>query len=154
MTIFDNRCLRSSRSLARQKIAITSDATVMSKPSSRGKPLATPPSEETIERNDRSFMSIARRQEMVGRPDGMQIAGEMQIDVLHRHDLSVAAARGPALDAEAGPKRGLAQAQHRLFAEMVERVGEADRGRGLTLARRRRGDRGNQDQLAVGTVLE
>src|SRR6266849_5338173 len=43
MTIFDNRCLRSSRSLARQKIAITSDATVMSKPSSRGKPLATPP---------------------------------------------------------------------------------------------------------------
>ena len=35
---------RSSRSVARQKIAITSDATVMSKPSSRGKPLATPPS--------------------------------------------------------------------------------------------------------------
>ena len=52
------RFLRSSRSLARQKIAITSEATVMSKPSSRGKPLATPPSEQTISRSARSFMSM------------------------------------------------------------------------------------------------
>src|SRR5258708_35223698 len=37
---------------------------------------------------------------------------------------------------------------------MVERVREADRGRGLALARRRRGDRRNQDELAVRTVLE
>ena len=44
--------------------AITSEATVMSKPSSRGKPLATPPRLPTIERSERSFMSIARRQEM------------------------------------------------------------------------------------------
>ena len=50
--------------MARQKIAITSEATVMSKPSSRGKPLATPPSEETIERSARSFMSTTRRQVM------------------------------------------------------------------------------------------
>ena len=41
---------------------MTSEATVMSNPSSRGKPLATPPSEETIERNARSFMSRPRRQ--------------------------------------------------------------------------------------------
>jgi hypothetical protein len=34
----------------------------MSNPSSRGKPLAVPPSEETIERSARSFMSITRRQ--------------------------------------------------------------------------------------------
>ena len=34
----------------------------MSKPSSRGKPLETPPSELTIERSARSFMSITRRQ--------------------------------------------------------------------------------------------
>ena len=42
--------------------AITSEATVMSKPSSRGKPLATPPSDETIERSARSFISSTRRQ--------------------------------------------------------------------------------------------
>ena len=39
-------------------MAITSEATVMSKPSSRGKPLAVPPSELTIERSARSFMSM------------------------------------------------------------------------------------------------
>ena len=53
-----------------------------------------------------------------------------------------------------GPERGLAQAQHRLLADVVERVGEADRGRGLALARRRRRDRRHQDQLAVLLVLE
>src|SRR5262249_17480636 len=95
-----------------------------------------------------------RREQIVGRADGMDIAGEMQIDVLHRHDLRIAAAGGAALDPEAGAERGLAKAQHRLLADMVERVGEADRGRGLALARRRRGDRRNQDQLAVGAVLE
>ncbi len=50
--------------LARQKIAITSEATVMSNPSSRGKPLATPPSEFMIWRSARSFMSMTRRQTM------------------------------------------------------------------------------------------
>jgi hypothetical protein len=36
----------------------------MSKPASRGKPLATPPSEATMCRSARSFMSITRRQAM------------------------------------------------------------------------------------------
>ena len=39
-----------------------SEATVMSKPASRGKPLAAPPSEQTMERKARSFMSRTRRQ--------------------------------------------------------------------------------------------
>jgi|GEM_PF-4430347 len=39
-----------------------SEATVMSNPASRGKPLATPPSEVTIWRSARSFMSSTRRQ--------------------------------------------------------------------------------------------
>ena len=43
---------------------MTSEATVMSKPVSRGKPLATPPSEQTISRSARSFMSMTRRQAM------------------------------------------------------------------------------------------
>jgi hypothetical protein len=41
---------------------MTSEATVMSKPVCRGKPLATPPSEVTISRSARSFMSSTRRQ--------------------------------------------------------------------------------------------
>jgi hypothetical protein len=43
---------------------MTSEATVMSKPASRGKPLAAPPREVTISRNARSFISSARRQVM------------------------------------------------------------------------------------------
>ncbi len=63
-TIRPRRASRSFRSRARQKIAITSEATVMSKPSSRGKPFAAPPSAHTIERSARSFMSITRRHAM------------------------------------------------------------------------------------------
>src|ERR687898_925752 len=101
-----SRSFRSSRSLARQKIAITSDATVMSKPSSRGNPLATPPSEETTERSARSFMSSTRRhitrrgEQIVGGCDGVEVAGEVQIDLLQRHDRRIAAPRRTALHTE------------------------------------------------------
>ncbi len=62
--IWPSRRCRSARSEARQKIAMTSEATVMSNPASRGKPLAAPPNEVTISRSARSFMSTARRQVM------------------------------------------------------------------------------------------
>ena len=48
----------------RQKTAMISEATVMSKPSSRGVPLALPPRPSTMERSCRSFMSMQRRQVM------------------------------------------------------------------------------------------
>jgi hypothetical protein len=95
-----------------------------------------------------------RREQIMRRRDRMEIAGEMEVDVLHRDHLRVAAAGGPALDAEAGPERRLAQAQHRLLADVVERVGEADRGRGLAFAGRRRIDRGDEDELAVGLLRQ
>ena len=46
--------------VARQKMAITSLATVISKPSSRGTPLALPPRPHTMLRSWRSFMSTTR----------------------------------------------------------------------------------------------
>src|SRR5208282_6164662 len=49
-----------------------------------------------------------RRQQIVRRADRVQIAGEVQIDLLHWHDLRVAAAGRAALDAEAGTERRLA----------------------------------------------
>ena len=63
-TMAPRRRSRSARSSARQKIAMVSVATVMSKPSSRGYPLFEPPSEFTMERSARSLMSTARRNEM------------------------------------------------------------------------------------------
>ena len=93
-------------------------------------------------------------EQIVRRGDGVEIAGEMQVDVFHRHDLGVAAARRAALHAEGRPERRLAQTQHRLLADMVERVRQADRRRRLAFARRSGRDRRDQNQLAVGTVLQ
>ena len=175
--ILPSRRFRSLRSLARQKIAMTSEATTMSNPSSRGKPLATPPSEiddraqcpvvhvEAAPPGDAALVDAElvapidvvvdhRRQQVVGGADRVEIAGEMEVDVLHRHDLGIAAAGGAALHAEAGPEARLAQADDRLLADMVQRVAEADRRRRLALAGRGRGDRGDQDQLAVWPVFQ
>ena len=52
-------------------------------------------------------------QQVVGRADGVEVAGEVEVDVLHGHYLGIAAAGGAALDAEhrdpgtapAGPAR-------------------------------------------------
>ena len=41
-----------------------------------------------------------RGQQVMGRGDGVEIAGEMEVDVLHRDDLGIAAAGGAALHAE------------------------------------------------------
>ena len=43
-----------------------------------------------------------RREQIVGTGDGVEIAGEMEVDVFHRDDLGVAAAGRAAFDAEAG----------------------------------------------------
>ena len=78
----------------------------------------------------------------------MDIAGEVQVDVLHRRYLSVAAARAAALHAEARPQRRLAQTDSGALANAVERVAEADGGGGFALARRSRVDGRDEDQLA------
>ena len=79
-----------------------------------------------------------RREQVVGGGDRGEVAGEVQVDVGHRHDLAVAAAGRAALHAEHRPHRRLAQARHRPVPEPVQRVGEPDRRRGLALTGRRR----------------
>ena len=95
-----------------------------------------------------------RGQEVVGRGDGVHVAGEVKVDVLHRHHLGVAAAGGAALHPEHRPERRLAQADHGLLPDVVERVAEAHGGRGLAFARRGRRDRGHQDELPVLAALQ
>ncbi len=90
-----------------------------------------------------------RGQQIVGEPDGGEVAGEMQVDVFHRHDLRVAAAGGPALHAEDGAQGGFPQADHGLLADAVERIPQADRHRGLAFPRRGGRDRRHQHELAV-----
>ena len=94
------------------------------------------------------------RQQVVGGADGVDVAGEVEVEVLHRDELRVAAAGRAALDAEDRAEGGLAEGEHRVDADGVHALGEADGGDRLALAERRRGDGGDVDDLAVGLVLQ
>ena len=86
--------------------------------------------------------------QIVGRADGVEVAGEVQVDVFHRQNLRITAARRAALDAEHGAQRRFAHGDHGLFADVVQCVGQADGYRGLAFARRGRIDGGYQNQTA------
>ena len=84
----------------------------------------------------------------------VEVAVEVEVDLLHRHDLRVAAAVAAALDAEDRAHARLAQAEHHVLADLAEPLGERDARRRLALAGLRGRDRGRDDQLAVGPVGE
>ena len=93
-------------------------------------------------------------EQVVCRGDCVHVAREVQIDVLHRQNLRVAAAGCAALDAEHRTERRLAQRDDRLFADLRHRLTETRRRRRLTLARRRWVNRRDENQLAVRLSLE
>src|SRR6478672_2945903 len=82
----------------------------------------------------------------------MEVTREMEIHVLHRHHLAVAAPGSAALDAEHRPQRRLADRSGSAHADPVERLGEPDRGRGLAFAERRGGHRRHDDLAAEWPV--
>ena len=88
-----------------------------------------------------------RAREVVGRADGVDVAGEVEVEVLHRDDLAVAAAGGAALDPEDRAERGLADRHRGVAPDPVEPLGQADRGRRLALAQRRGRDRRHEHVL-------
>ena len=88
-------------------------------------------------------------QQVVGSADGVEVAGKVEVDVLHRNDLSIAAAGCAALDAEHRAQGGLAQSDQNIFAQLLHAVGQADSGGRLALTGRGGVDGGNQDQLAL-----
>ena len=174
-TMRPNRARRSWMSVARARMAMTSEATLICHSVSRGTP-----SSADAEADDRvaqgavadvddvrpgdgvrldaqrvAVMQVVveeRRGQVVGRADGVVVAGQVEVEVLHRHDLAVAAAGRAALDAEDRPERRLADGDRRAHADAVEALGEAD-GRGrLALAERRRRDGRDEDLVAVGSV--
>ena len=95
-----------------------------------------------------------RREQVVRERDRGEVAGEVQIDVFHRYDLGVATARRAALHTEHRTERRFAQADHGALADAVERIAEADRGRGLALAGRGWRDRRHEHEFAVGPVAQ
>ena len=95
-----------------------------------------------------------RRQQVVRGGDRVEVAVEMEVDVLHRDDLRVPAAGAAALDPEHRSHRGFAKAEHDVLADPAHPLRERDRGGRLALARLRRRDGGRDDQLAVRPVRE
>ena len=93
-----------------------------------------------------------RRCEVVGRADRVDVTGQVEVEVLHRDDLAVAAAGGAALDPEHRPERRLADADRGLVPDVVEPLPQPDGRRRLALAERRRRDRGDDDVLPAGPL--
>ena len=83
----------------------------------------------------------------------MEVTGEMQVHLFHRDDLRIAAPRGPAFHAEVRTKRRLADTDGGILADAVQPVAQTNGGGRLALARGGGVDRGDEDQLAIGTVL-
>ena len=88
-------------------------------------------------------------EQVVGSTDGMEVAGEMKVDILHGDDLGVSAAGGTALDTEDRAERGLAQRDSALDAAATQSVGQTDGRRGLALARGRWVDGSDEDELGL-----
>ena len=95
-----------------------------------------------------------RSEQVVRDADRVKITGEVQVDILHRHDLRVATASGAALHPEHGSQRGLAQADCRLLPDAVERIAQSDGRRRLAFAGGCRAYGRNQDQLAALPVVD
>ena len=88
-------------------------------------------------------------EQVVSRRDGREIAVEAQIDHLTGGDAGGAAARRAALAPEHRAHGGLAQGQCGLLADGLQTLCQADGYRCLALARRGRGQRAHQNQLAA-----
>ena len=92
-----------------------------------------------------------RAEEVVRGGQRVHIAGEMQIDILHRNHLRISAAGGAALYAENRPHRRLAKRRNTALPQLCERLAETDGNSRLALARGSRVYRRNKYQLAVRT---
>ena len=99
--------------------------------------------------------SMAAAHKVVGGGDGVDVAGQVQVEILHGDDLRIPASRGPALDAEGRPLRGLADGSNDLFPQVrAEGLAEADGGGGFPFPERGGRDRGDVHILPVRAVLE
>ena len=99
---------------------------------------------------------VDRRGEQVVRGgDRVDVARHVQVELLHRRALRVAAARRAALDPKRRPHRRLADARDDRLAEVrAERLRQPDRRRRLALAERRRVDPAHDDVVAVGPLAQ
>ena len=96
-----------------------------------------------------------RGQQVVGCRDGVNIAGQVQVEIFHGNNLAVAAASCAALDAKGRALRGLADAGEDVLAQVsAQRLTQANHGGAFAFAQRGRGDGSHVDVFAIGYILE
>ena len=83
-----------------------------------------------------------------------QIAGKVQVDILHGHHLCVAAAGSAALYAHAGPQGRLTQAGNRILAHLLQCLCQTDGNGCFAFACGGRVHRCYQNQLCIGVIFD
>ena len=83
----------------------------------------------------------------------MEIAGEVQIDVLHRDHLRVAAACCAAFDAKHRTERRLANRDHTVLPDAAQAIGQTDGDGGFAFACGRGIDGGDEYQFAFALCV-
>ena len=71
---------------------------------------------------------------VVGRSDGVEVARKVEVDILHRHYLSVSAAGSSALYSEHGAEGGLSEGDYRSLSDSVKSVSKTYYGSCLSLS--------------------
>ena len=79
----------------------------------------------------------------------MEVAGEMEVDLIHRQDLCVPTAAGATFLSEAGPERGLTQCHDGFLAYAVQTQCQPYRHGSLTDTCLCRRDGGDQDEMML-----
>ena len=69
--------------------------------------------------------------------DGVKIAREVKIDILHRNNLSIAPAGSPSFHPETGTQRRFAQTNDRFLPYPVKGIPKTNRGGGFPFTCRR-----------------
>mmetsp|Transcript_14930 Transcript_14930/g.38363 ORF Transcript_14930/g.38363 Transcript_14930/m.38363 type:complete len:613 (+) Transcript_14930:23-1861(+) len=96
-----------------------------------------------------------RGEQVVGGGDGMDVAREVQVHLLHGDHLAVAPAGSTALDAKGWTLAGLPDAGHHLLVQMgAERLAEAHGGGALALAQRGGVHASDADVFAVRRIFQ
>ena len=83
----------------------------------------------------------------------MEVAREVEIDLLHRQHLRIAATCCTALHSEARPQRGFSQGHCSVLADLIQSQCQTDTDRGLADTGFRRADRGHKDQPTLTHFL-
>ena len=87
--------------------------------------------------------------QVVGGGDGVNVAGKVEVDFVHRNNLRAPAARSTAFDAETGAERGFAQREGNALFQALQGIGQTDGNGGLALSGGRRVDGGDEHQPAL-----